>query len=101
MEEKLTIRRMKQIALLCPIVTQLPVGEFYVCYDEGADVLYVQFRQPADIYISDIRPDGIILEYDRRGELVGVTILNASKRVTLSQPKRTKGKTKRKEVIRQ
>jgi uncharacterized protein YuzE len=101
MEEKLTIRRMKQIALLCPIVTQLPVREFYVRYDEGADVLYVQFRQPANIYISDIRPDGIILEYDRKGELVGVTILNASRRVAPLQPKRPKGATKKQEVIRQ
>ena len=48
-------------------------------YDGQGDVLYVHFEdQPRSTY-SDIRDDGVILDYKGR-RLVGVTILEASQR---------------------
>jgi uncharacterized protein YuzE len=48
-------------------------------YDEGADVLYVHFEDQPRSTHSDIRDDGVILDYKGR-RLVGVTILEASQR---------------------
>jgi len=47
---------------------------------EEADVLYLQFQRPANIHISEIRDDGIIVEYDDADNVVGLTILEASTR---------------------
>ena len=52
---------------LCPFLTHLPQKELYARYDEEADVLYLQFQQPANIHISEIRDDGIIVEYAGNG----------------------------------
>ena len=54
--------------------------ERYARYDEESDVLYLQFQRPANIYISEIRDDGIIIEYDDADNIVGLTILEASTR---------------------
>jgi len=48
-------------------------------YDEGADVLYVHFTGTPSSNHSEMRGDGIILDY-REKELVGLTILDASQR---------------------
>ena len=48
-------------------------------YDEEVDVLYLRFeRLPASNH-SEMREDGIILDYND-DRLVGITILDASKR---------------------
>jgi len=69
-----------QVIDLCPIVVHLPMKELYLRYDKEADVLYVQFQRPANIYTSDISDDGVIIEHDRSGNVVGITILSASTR---------------------
>ena len=48
-------------------------------YDEEADALYVHFADKPVSTHSEIRDDGIILDYKGR-RLVGVTILDASRR---------------------
>jgi uncharacterized protein YuzE len=58
-------------ASLSSLVPKLP---------EESDVLYLQFQHPANIYISEIRDDGIIIEYDNADNIVGLTILEASTR---------------------
>jgi uncharacterized protein YuzE len=48
-------------------------------YDEEADVLYVHFVDKPSSTHSEMRADGVILDYKGK-DLVGVTILEASQR---------------------
>ncbi len=60
-------------------LVQLPKTHMWLDYDEEADVLYVHFEDQPRSMQSDIRDDGVILDYKGR-RLVGVTILEASQR---------------------
>ncbi|HWV47206.1 MAG TPA: DUF2283 domain-containing protein [Nitrospira sp.] len=51
-----------------------------VKYDEEVDVLTIEFSD-AQVEESDQDKPGIILDYDKDGNIVGMEILNASKRV--------------------
>lgn len=51
-----------------------------VIYDPEVDVLRILFRN-APIDESDEDKPGIILDYDKDGNIVGLEVLNASKRV--------------------
>lgn len=80
MAQILERKSIRQAIDLCPFLTHLPRKELYARYDEEADVLYLQFQRPANIHISEIRDDGIIIEYDNADNIVGLTILEASTR---------------------
>jgi len=54
--------------------------EMKVTYDQGVDVLRVVFSS-AKIQESDEDKPGVVLDYDKDGNVVGIEILNASKRV--------------------
>ena len=51
-----------------------------VTYDPEADVLRIHFRN-APIEESDEDKPGVIIDYDKDGNIVGMEILNASKRI--------------------
>jgi len=51
-----------------------------VTYDPEVDVLRILFRD-APIEESDEDKPGIILDYDRDGNVVGLEVLNASQRI--------------------
>lgn len=51
-----------------------------VRYDAEVDALYIRFND-AQIMESDEVEPGVILDYDATGNLVGMELLNASKRV--------------------
>jgi uncharacterized protein YuzE len=51
-----------------------------VTYDPEVDVLRIVFRD-IDIEESDEEKPGMILDYDKDGNIVGMEILDASKRV--------------------
>ncbi len=51
-----------------------------VTYDPQVDVLRIILSQAA-IQESDEQKPGVILDYDRDGNVVGLEILNASKRI--------------------
>ncbi len=51
----------------------------WVTYDEEADVLYVNFKKPSHADDSELTDDDIIIRYEK-GQIVGITVLNASKR---------------------
>lgn len=51
-----------------------------VTYDPEVDVLRILFRD-APIEESDEDKPGVILDYDKDGNLVGMEVLNASQRV--------------------
>lgn len=60
-------------------LVQLPKTHMWLDYDEAADVLYLHFEDKPSSTHSEMRDDGVILDYKGR-RLVGVTILEASQR---------------------
>ncbi len=53
-----------------------------VFYDRKTDTLSVILRDDVPVAESDEDKPGVILDYDERGNLVSLEILDASKRVT-------------------
>lgn len=51
-----------------------------VTYDPDVDILRILFSN-APIEESDQEKPGVILDYDKNGNIVGLEILNASKRM--------------------
>ncbi|MFP3974719.1 MAG: DUF2283 domain-containing protein [Chloroflexota bacterium] len=70
---------MEKILTLVPQFLQAPYGKIWTSYDKEADVLYVNFKKPSHADDSELTDDGIIIRYEK-GEVVGITILNASER---------------------
>ncbi len=58
------------------------VEQARLSYDQEGDVLYISFGEPAPADDSDITEEGVIVRL-REGRIVGLTILNAAKRVLL------------------
>ena len=53
-----------------------------VDYDPEGDVLYISFGKPQEADDSDVTEEGVIIRL-KEGKIVGLTILNASKRMQL------------------
>jgi uncharacterized protein YuzE len=76
MEERAVVEILESL----PHLLRLPSKQIWFDFDEEADVLYVSFERPQGATDSELTEDGILMRY--RGErLVGVTILNARKRL--------------------
>jgi len=69
----------KEILNLTPQLLNIPFKRIWYSYDEGADVLYLNFRKPSHADDSALTDDDIIIRYEK-GEVVGITVLHASKR---------------------
>ena len=74
-EEKCLDHLLKAVSHL----VRLPARQMRLAYDEQADVVYVHFPDQAGSTHSEMRDDGVILDY-RGNTLVGVTVLDASRR---------------------
>ena len=62
-----------------PNLIRLPERRAWIDYDEEADVLYVSLKRPQKATDTKFLAErGILLRY-RQHELVGITVLNASK----------------------
>ncbi|MCU0670428.1 MAG: DUF2283 domain-containing protein [Myxococcota bacterium] len=53
-----------------------------VAYDERTDTVTVVFKEDVAVAETDEERPGVILDFDARGELVSIEILDASKRMT-------------------
>jgi uncharacterized protein YuzE len=51
-----------------------------VKYDKENDILYIKFSD-AKVNESDEERKGIILDYDDKGNIIGIEIINASKNI--------------------
>lgn len=51
-----------------------------ISYDVEGDVLYISFGDPKPADDSDITDEGVVVRL-REGRIVGLTVLNAKKRV--------------------
>ncbi len=65
---------------LLPAVRQSPQSNVWLYYDIEADTLYVNFKKPSRATDSELTDDDVIIRYDE-GEIVGFTILHASRRM--------------------
>ena len=75
---------MAQIAIdqyfkLISAVRYAPQKYLWSSYDSEADVLYINFKKPSHATDSELTDDDVIIRYER-DIIVGLTILNASKR---------------------
>ncbi|MER3459363.1 MAG: hypothetical protein C4309_12695 [Chloroflexota bacterium] len=70
---------MKEIVNLTPQLLSIPFKRIWYSYDEEADVLYLNFKKPSHADDSELTDDDIIIRYEE-GEIVGITVLHASKR---------------------
>ncbi|MCD6264402.1 MAG: DUF2283 domain-containing protein [Deltaproteobacteria bacterium] len=69
----------KKILTLVPELLEVPYSRIWTSYDKEADVLYINFKKPSHADDSEITDDDIIIRYEK-GEILGITILNASRR---------------------
>jgi len=69
----------KEFLELTPHLLKMPFKRLWYSYDEEADVLYLNFKKPSHADDSELTDDDIIIRYEK-GEVVGITILNARKR---------------------
>lgn len=69
----------KEIVKLAPRLLNIPFKRIWYSYDEEADVLYLSFKKPSHADDSELTEDDIIIRYEK-GEVVGITVLHASKR---------------------
>ncbi|MBI4389969.1 MAG: DUF2283 domain-containing protein [Nitrospinae bacterium] len=64
---------------LVPAVIKSPQGYLWSSYDAEADTLYVNFKKPSHATDSVLTDNDEIIRYEG-DEIVGITILHASKR---------------------
>lgn len=64
---------------LIPAVKHSSKHYLWSSYDAEADVLYVNFKKPSHADNSELTDDDVIIRYEQ-GEVIGLTILNASQR---------------------
>ncbi|BBJ27758.1 hypothetical protein ATHSA_0649 [Athalassotoga saccharophila] len=72
-------KEMKKILDIVPDLLSIPYSRIWTSYDKEADVLYINFKKPSHADDSELTDDDTIIRYEK-GEIVGITILNASKK---------------------
>ncbi len=72
-------KTLEEIKGMIPHFVKMPETRLLIDYDRDADVLYISFKRPQKATDSKMLENGILLRY-RESELVGITIMDASKR---------------------
>jgi len=70
---------MAEIFKATPHLLKFPTTKMWIDYDQEVDVLYISFKRPHRATDSEMLKNGILFRY-KGDELVGTTILDASKR---------------------
>jgi uncharacterized protein YuzE len=71
----------EQYVKVAASVKLLPKRDFYLSYDAEADVAYINFHHPVKSAAdSELTDDDVIIRYDKNEEIIGLSILHASKR---------------------
>lgn len=66
-------------------IKSLPKKDFYLSFDVEADVVYINFYNPAlTADDSELIDDDVIIRYDEQQEIIGLTILHVSSRILKS-----------------
>ena len=73
------VKAIAEISEAVPHLLRLPTKRAWIDYDQEADVLYISLKRPQKATDTELLEDeGILLRY-RGKELVGITVLEASK----------------------
>ena len=67
-----------EIMDLAPHLLKLPTPNVWASFDAEADVLYLNFKKPSHADDSELTDQDVLVRYEK-GEIVGVTILRASR----------------------
>lgn len=70
---------LQEILSITPVLIDIPFTQLWSSYDREADVLYLNFKKPSRADDSELTEDDIIIRYEE-GEIIGLTVLHASKR---------------------
>jgi len=70
---------LEQVLTFVPQVLQLQQKSIWLSYDEEADVLYLNFKKPSHADDSELLDNDVIVRYEN-DEVIGMTIMNASKK---------------------
>ena len=68
-----------EIARMAMLTLHSPHKSVWTSYDSEADVLYINFKKPAVATDSELMDDDILVRYEGE-EIIGLTVLHASKR---------------------
>ncbi len=71
------LAEIKEISYLLPYF--IKHKNLWSDYDAEADTLYIHFKKPNHADNSEMTDDSVIIRYEKN-EVIGLTILNASKR---------------------
>ncbi|MEA3323152.1 MAG: DUF2283 domain-containing protein [Patescibacteria group bacterium] len=77
--EALTKSVLAEVFEATPYLLRFPKDKLWVDYDKEVDVFYLGFERPQKATDSEMLDNGVLLRY-KRDKLVGITILEASKR---------------------
>jgi uncharacterized protein YuzE len=77
----MAIANLDEYLRLLPATLHAPHGFVWSSYDADADVLYINFKKPSVATDSELTDDDVIIRYEN-DQIVGFTILHASKRAT-------------------
>jgi len=66
------------------MATTALIKQTKLSYDSEGDVLYISFGEPQPADDSDVTDEGVVVRL-RGGRIVGLTILNAAKKVLAPQ----------------
>ena len=69
---------LKEVFEVISHIIKLPENKIWIDYDREVDVLYIGFKRPQRATDSEMLKNGVLLRY-KDDELVGITILEASK----------------------
>jgi uncharacterized protein YuzE len=75
---------LENVMTFVPQVLKFQQNNIWLSYDEEADVLYLNFKKPSHADDSELLDNDVIVRYEN-DEVVGVTVLNASKKTKAIQ----------------